>query len=113
MRNKYGAQKVVVNGQKYDSKKEAKRGFDLQMLERAGKIVDLRFQVPFLLQEGFRRNGKAERAIVYVADAVYFENGKMVVEDTKSDMTRKLPVYRMKRKMLLFKYPDIEFRENV
>lgn len=113
MASKYHSQKVIINGQKFDSKKEAKRGFDLQLLEKAGKIAGLQFQVPFVLQESFKINGKTERAITYVADAVYFENGKMVVEDTKSDMTRKLPVYRMKRKMLLFRYRDITFRENV
>lgn len=113
MKTKYRAQKIVIDGVKYDSKKEAARASELRMLEKAGMISDLRFQVPFVLQDGFRHNGKAELPIKYVADAVYVEKGKKIVEDTKSQITQKNPVYRLKRKLLLFRYPEINFRENV
>lgn len=111
--NKYHAKKVVIDGTKYDSQKEARRGEELKMLERAGLISGLQFQVPFELQPSFKVGIKTERAIIYVADAVYLERGKKIVEDTKSAMTRKLPVYGIKRKMLMYRYPDIDFRENI
>ena len=110
-KGKYNATKVVIDGVRYDSKKEGRRACELRMLEKAGVISGLKFQVPFLLQDGFRYNGKAERAIKYVADATYTENGKHIVEDTKSPGTRLNRVYQMKRKMLLFRYPEIMFRE--
>lgn len=36
----------------------------------------------------------------FIPDATYFENGKQVIEDTKSPITRKHPVYRIKVKLL-------------
>jgi len=44
-RNKYGAKKTVVGDIKFDSKKEANRFMELQLLERAGEISDLQRQV--------------------------------------------------------------------
>jgi hypothetical protein len=112
-RNKFNATKTIVNGTSYDSKKESRRGEELKMLERAGLISDLRFQVPFELQAHFRYNGKMERAITYVADAVYVQDGKTIVEDTKSKHTASLAVYRIKRKLFIVKYPEYVFRENI
>lgn len=111
--NKYHAKKTFIDGQKYDSKKEARRGEELKMLERIGMISDLKFQVPFILQDGFRHNGKAVLAIKYVADSTYTEKGRQIVEDTKSPFTRKNSLYQVKRKMFLFRYPDLIFREYV
>ena len=56
---KYLNQKTQVGAQAFDSKKEAQRFLELQMLERAGKIQDLRTQVVYELQEGFRHGGGA------------------------------------------------------
>jgi len=112
-KNKYHARKCTVDGVVYDSRKEAARGQELRMLEKLGLISDLNFQVPFLLQNNFIYAGHKLRKIEYIADAVYKENGKLVVEDTKSFVTRKNPVYRVKIKLLLFRYPDIIFRENL
>lgn len=112
-RNKYGAIKVEIDGTKYDSRKEARRGEELKMLERAGVISDLRFQVRFTLQGSFTRDGKKILPIEYVADAVYVENGITIVEDTKSTITQKKESYRLKKKLFLFKYPDLTFRENI
>lgn len=96
----------------YDSQKEANRAYQLKLMEKAGKIQNLRQQIHFLLQEWFRYNGKAERKIEYVADFVYDKDGKMIVEDVKSPITKKNPVYRIKRKLLLNRYPYITFIET-
>lgn len=93
----------------YDSAKEAKRAFDLMMLEKAGRISELQEQVTFILQDKFKRDGKTERAITYVADFVYMQDGNKIVEDVKGFKT---DVYKIKRKMLLFNYPDIVFIET-
>jgi hypothetical protein len=36
----------------------------------------------------------------YISDFVYLENGQKIVEDVKSEYTRKLPVYRLKKKLV-------------
>lgn len=103
--NKYRNRKT--NG--YDSAKEAKRAAELKLLGKAGHITDLQEQVTILLQERFRCNGKWERAITYIADFVYFKDGQKIIEDVKGFKT---DVYKIKRKMLLFHYPDIIFIES-
>jgi hypothetical protein len=108
MYNKYHAQKTWMKGRVYDSKKEANRAFELEMLEKYGKIHNLQKQVPFVLQEGYvNKQGKKIRPITYIADFTYEEDGKIIVEDTKGVETE---VFKIKRKMLEYKYPDIEFR---
>ena len=47
--NKYHNKKVVVDGKKFDSKKEAERYQALKMLENANIISNLSRQVPFEL----------------------------------------------------------------
>ena len=106
--HKYNAKKVKVDGISFDSKKEANRYFELKMLERAGKIKELKLQPKFLLQDGFERDGKKYRAIFYIADFEYIKDGKRIVEDVKGVRT---DVYKLKKKMFLKKYPQVEFKE--
>lgn len=102
-RAKYRNRKVKeADGGVIDSGKEAWRKRDLQILERIGEIQNLRFQVPFLLIPKQRRaDGRAERECSYIADAVYEKDGALIVEDTKSDITRCIPDYCIKRKLML------------
>lgn len=96
MKNKYGARKLTApDGQKFDSVKEYHRWGCLRLLERAGKIKDLKRQVSFELIP--KQNG--ERACNYIADFPYYEDGKLVVEDCKGYKT---DVYRLKKKLLLW-----------
>jgi hypothetical protein len=98
--NKYHNKKVTYNGIAFASKKEARRYSELLLLERAGAITDLQMQVPFVLIPSQRINGKVvERECKYIADFVYIENGKKVVEDTKGMKTDK---YIIKRKLMLY-----------
>ena len=100
--NKYKSRKVTVDGITFDSQKEYRRFRELSLLERAGKITELQRQVKFELIPSQRMDGKVvERACSYVADFVYMENGKKVVEDTKGFKTKD---YIIKRKLLLKEY---------
>lgn len=88
----------------FDSRKEARRWQELCLLQRAGKITDLRRQVPFELIPAQYADGKCvERAVKYVADFVYTENRKVIVEDVKSEATRKNKDYIIKRKLMLYR----------
>ena len=98
---------VKTNG--YDSKKESVRANELKLLERAGHISELQEQVSILLQERFKYNGKWERAIIYIADFVYIKDGIKIIEDVKGFRT---DIFKLKRKMLLFNYPNITFIET-
>lgn len=94
--NKYGARKIKApDGQVFDSVKEYHRWGCLRLLERAGRISDLKRQVKFELIP----KQKGERACYYIADFTYYEDGNLVVEDCKGYKTE---VYRLKKKLLLW-----------
>ncbi|WAW14628.1 DUF1064 domain-containing protein [Peptostreptococcus equinus] len=115
-KSKYNNIKVEYKGIEFDSKKERDRYIELDLLERAKEIKNLERQKKFNLLEGFTDNqGKKERSISYIADFAYIDNrtGEYIVEDVKSDFTRKKAEYIIKRKMFKKKYPDYVFFENV
>ena len=73
-------------------------------------ISNLRCQVPFELQPKYTtRDGRKIRAITYVADFVYERDGVTYVQDSKGMRT---DVYKMKRKMFEYKYPEYIFIES-
>lgn len=93
-RSKFHNCPTDIGGVKFDSRKEAARWCELLAHERAGRIAGLRRQVRFPLSV----NGLL--VCTYVADFVYLESGRRVVEDVKSAFTRRLPVYRLKAKLM-------------
>ena len=74
--NKYRNKKTVIDGIRFDSKREAERYSELKLMEKANMISGLQLQPVF-------------------------------VEDVKG---MKTDVFNIKRKMFLYKYPDIDFR---
>ncbi len=71
---------------KFDSKTEAKDWARFRMLEKRGKIANLRRQVPFWIEVVHVRTGKPVPAMKYIADVVYddLETGeKDVIYDSK------------------------------
>lgn len=98
--NKYGAKKTTVNGITFDSRAEARRYDDLLLLQRAGHISGLTLQVPFELAKSvkFAGSARAKPAIKYIADFVYSEGGKTVVEDCKGVLTKE---FQIKRHLML------------
>lgn len=98
--SKYGSRKITADGMTFDSRKEYFRWHELSLLERAGVITDLERQVRFELIPSQKIDGKVvERPVHYVADFVYQENGKQIVEDTKGVKTKD---YIIKRKLMLY-----------
>lgn len=94
-RLKYNNVKKEVDGKKFDSTKESKRYLELKSMVERGEISELHEQVKFT----FAHNGV--NICSYIADFTYNKDGKEVVEDVKSEMTKKLPVYKMKKKMMV------------
>ena len=107
---KYYNKKVIVDGIKFDSKKEAKRYQELLLMQKYGYIKDLQLQVKYELQPSFKKNNKTYRKIEYIADFVYFDIklDKCIVEDTKGFKT---DIYMLKKKIFEYKYPDLSINE--
>lgn len=112
--SKYRSEKVEILGIRFDSKREARRWFELTTLEKAGEIKNLRRQVKFELiptqsepditgkRGGIKHGRVLENEVSYYADFVYEDrDGQTVVEDTKGVRT---PEYIIKRKLLLWRY---------
>jgi hypothetical protein len=110
--NKYRNRKIEVDGVTYDSEKEYRRWCELVKRQEAGEISQLLRQVTFELAAGVKFDGekRAKPALRYTADAVYIENGKLIVEDTKSAHTRTLRPYR-DRKHLMVAVLGLQIRE--
>ena len=106
MRNKFGSRKVKSpDGQVFDSQREYNRWCNLRMLEKAGKIHDLRRQVTYVL---IPKQGTT-RACTYIADFVYIDSDRnTVVEDCKGYRTE---VYKIKKKLMLWVH-GIRIRET-
>lgn len=100
-RSKYHAKKTTVDGFTFDSRREADRYLVLKGMEEDGAIKDLRRQVRYELVPAFDVDGKHYRPVYYVADFVYMEDGKEVVEDVKGMRT---DVYRLKSKLFARRY---------
>ncbi|QTL96542.1 DUF1064 domain-containing protein [Iocasia frigidifontis] len=108
---KFKNMKPVVDGITFDSQKEANYYCELKIQKRVGEIKDFELQPEFILQEGFRdSSGKWHHPIKYRADfRVKYPDEKEEIVDTKGHKTK---VYRIKKKMLLKKYPEINFKEE-
>jgi len=101
---KYKNVKTILDGISFDSRKESARYVVLKLMQKAGEISDLTLQPKFdIVINGVK-------VCSYVADFSYIENGVKIVEDVKSEMTRKLPAYRLKNKLMRAVH-GIEIRE--
>ena len=105
--NKYRNRKIVVDNIRFDSNLEANKYQELKLLQKAKQISNLKLQVPFVLQESFKKNGKTYQAIRYIADFVYEEKGQTIVEDTKGMKTE---TFKIKQKLFEYKYPDLNLK---
>lgn len=99
--NKYHNKKAIYDGIKFDSVKEKNRYIGLKQLERLGVIQNLQRQVKYELQPSFKLNGKTIRSITYIADFVYIQDNKEIIEDVKGMRTKE---YLLKKKMFEYKY---------
>lgn len=115
-RNKYGAQKTLVDGIMFDSKREADRYRQLKLLLERGEISNLEMQVKYELvpaqYEVTERYGKRgqrlkdgrkllEKPVTYIADFRYYDIpcDRWIVEDCKGMRDQK---YRIKKKLMLW-----------
>lgn len=98
---KYKNVKTTLNGEKFDSKREALRHIVLKQMERDGEISMLHRQRSFDLIVNDKKICR------YVGDFAYVENHKAVVEDSKGYRTRDFDI---KWKLCQALYPEIKWR---
>ena len=118
--SKYKAKKVTYDGFVFDSKKEANRYRELRLLEKAGVVTELELQKRYELipaqYESYPRYGRkgnrikdgqkcVEKAVYYLADFDYYQDGKHIVEDVKGYKgSTAYAVFALKRKIMLYRY---------
>lgn len=95
-KQKYGNTKVLYNDILFDSIKECEHYKILKLREHEGQIKDVETQVVFTL------NVNDKKVCNYIADFRYTDckTGLVEVIDVKSEATRKLPTYRLKKKLM-------------
>lgn len=78
---------------------------------KSGEIINYELQKKYNLQEKFRRpNGELIRAIDYVADYwVKYKDGHEHVIDVKGNGLLLDGVCKIKKKLMYYKYPEIDF----
>lgn len=100
---KYHAKKTEIDGVQFDSKIEGQYYLHLKEQQKKGNIAAFNLQPRFLLQEGFRKNGKWYRPIEYVADfEIVHNDGSIEIVDVKGFETAD---FKIKRKLFEKKYP--------
>ena len=77
----------------FASKAEARRGEELELLQKAGEIKNLNYQVTFYLSD--------DPKVTITIDFAYSEHGRLVWEDYKGVLTRD---FRTKMAWLKEKY---------
>jgi len=106
--SKYHNQPTHRGDIRFASKREAARYDVLMRLAGSGTITELRLQPSFTLTESYiTPSGERIRALRYVADFSYVQNGQIVVEDPKGHETQE---FINKRKLFMEKYPMVELR---
>ena len=93
--SKYRNRKTAVDGIVFASAKEARRYQDLELMQHAGQISELRRQVPFPIYI------KGNLICLWLADFSYMQNLRHVVEDCKGFKTE---IYRLKKKLVEAEY---------
>lgn len=114
MKSKYNVEmsdksKRTEDGITFDSALEAR--YYREVIKKGiqeGNIISYELQKKYELQPAFKYKNKTIRAITYTADfVVTYKDGHTEVIDTKGFPDQKAV---MKKKMFLYKYPDITYK---
>lgn len=102
---KYHSQSVTTeSGVKFRSKAEEKRFYELKAMLDAGEISDLKLEPQFTLVEGYKKpDGTRVKRLHYTADFSYIKDGKLIVEDVKSRVT-KTEAYGVRKTLMKDRY---------
>ena len=112
-RNKFGARKFRNEWGEFDSRAEFWRYAELLEMQRKGLINGLQRQIKYEIIPAIRVQKEIalktktkyvervdEKAAHYTCDFQYFQNGVLVIEDAKSEATRREKDYVLRRKLM-------------
>lgn len=107
--SKYNSRKVMIDNIKFDSRLEANYYNRLKLLQKTREIKSFELQPVFILQDAYKRGKREVRPITYIADfLVIYPDGRQEIIDCKGMKTE---VYKIKKKLFEYKYPDLEIIE--
>jgi hypothetical protein len=116
-RSKYGAEPTVVDGIRFDSKKEARRYQELKQLEKQGEISHLERQPKFKFYIGDRpvlirseRYPNGRHAGVKF-DFAYFDGKHRIIEDVKGGQSTRTEAYTLRKALVEAMYPAVRVVE--
>jgi len=98
---KYNAHRFEADGIKWDSKLEYAHYLVLRQEESAHQIFDLSVHQPFGL---LASDGETKVAAIEIDFVFWTADGDFHAEDTKSAATRRLPTYRLKKRLFEIQY---------
>lgn len=105
---KYKNKKTIVDGISFDSILESRYYDVLYKSKELGHIKDFELQPIFILQDKFKRDGKAIRAIKYKADfKIINHDGSYEIIDIKGSKEMLKSDFKIKWKMLQYKFPEV------
>ncbi len=96
-KQKYGNQKIEIDGILFDSKAEARYWSYLKIRVKAGVISNLQRQVIYELAPSVVIGGRKRPPLRYIADFVWDEEGRSVIADVKGVAPDS---YRIKRHLM-------------
>lgn len=112
-RNKFGARKIRNEWGEFDSRAEMARYIELVQMQRVGLINGLQRQVKYEIIPAIRVQKEIalktktkvverveEKAAHYTCDFQYTQDGVLVIEDAKSEATRREKDYVLRRKLM-------------
>ena len=95
-------------GHKHQSKKEALYCNDLELLKKAGKIIDYKIQQSYSLYGV----GYIKICKMIVDFEIINNDNKLEIHEVKNKYT-KTQLYKLKKKIFETNYPDIIFKEII
>lgn len=96
---------TTVDGIKFRSKKEANRYCELKLLERAGKIKNLKLQVKYELYPSLEISNVFFTKILYICDFQYESKYGTCVEDVKGRKAGiQYDIFKIKKRLMWEKY---------
>jgi len=101
---KYHNKKVTLDGNKFDSKAEARYYQRLKVLQKAGEVESFEMQKKYTLLDKFKHpsTNKTVRSISYIPDfVVNYPDGRQEVVDVKGKETVD---FRLKAKLFMARY---------
>lgn len=106
--NKYKNIRVTYDGIHFPSKLERDVYIYYKRIAKSEEIEKIERQVPFVILDGFKKNGKTYRPVVYKADFVlHYKDGRKEVIDAKGKRTE---LFNLKKKLFEKRYPDLTIK---